>query len=202
MWNTKLQKQYKSLLRDGNVIKRGHFKLTSGRHASLYINKDAIFCNPLLFRLSVTYLIEVIAMKHSLTPVITGPAIAGAVLAAPVAQGLNRTFVYPEKVDGEMVFRRGYDKVIDGKPVLVVEDIVTTGLSVRKTFDAIERSGGLIDGVVAIWNRSGEGFGNIPCDFLIDHKISSWDPKDCPECNVTNTKPLPLTDPKTGKVIE
>lgn len=144
--------------------------------------------------------------------IITGPAVAGAMLAVPISLRLNKAFVYPEKVriwidslgnittDEEdvyqekiiMQFRRGYDRVIKNKTVWIVEDIITTGNSVEKTIQAVKDCGGLVSGVSAIWNRgeykSSKGL-FIP---LIDETIYSYLPIDCPEC----ADSIPLTDPK------
>ena len=207
-----------------NVIKRGHFLLTSGRHSDVYINKDAIFCNPDLFN----DVINIMYMKvHQLDfDVVTGPAIAGAVLAAPLARNLGKIFVYPEKIingpacpiSEGMQFRRGYDKVLKDKKVILIEDIITTGGSVLKTIDAIHECGGTVEKVIAIWNRSKWTTEHCEVDSIIKETVESWEADDCPMCEAwlkeehhkCDTCPstecdcevkYPLTDPKTGYII-
>jgi len=85
----------------------------------------------------------------------------------------------------EMEFRRGYDKAVAGKKVLVVEDIINTGGSVRKTIAAVRRSGGEVVGVVAICNRGGVLAEHLDVPFLqslIDVKMEAFDEDSCPLC--------------------
>ncbi len=206
----------KELLKRHNVIKEGHFKLTSGRHSHSYINKDAIYCNPKLFRR--TYIATGISIEEFDTnildniDIITGPAIAGAILALPLADLYGKIFVYPEKVSiwvdslGNIVedvedairtsfimqFRRGYDNVIKNKRVWITEDIITTGGSVEKTIKAIEDCGGEVLGTSVIWNRGDYKPSKGLFLPLINETIYSHLPENCPEC-ADNIK---LTDPK------
>ena len=180
--------------KENGIVKEGHFKLTSGRHSNLYVNKDAIYCNPELLDMTESAIINTVIHTIPIEKydVVTGPALAGAILAVPVAMDSSKRFIYPEKIDGKMVFRRGYEHVIPGKKILIVEDIITTGGSVQKTADAITALSGIVVGVISIWNRSGwqlEGAENMT---LIDKSVDSWEPEDCPLCK----DKIPLTDPK------
>lgn len=187
------------------IIRKGHFLLSSGRHSDIYIDKDMVYRSP-LFTETIRQLAEA-CYQFSATPtkglVITGPAVAGAVLAAPVWYKLNNiswkpdiTFVYPEKMDGGMTFRRGYDKHLDGKEVILVEDIITTGRSVEQTAEAVKFNGGKVTGCVCIWNRTFWKHPDFPIHSLINVPIDSWTEEDCPACQ----KGIPLTDPK-GDII-
>jgi len=177
-------------LKERGVILEGHFKLTSGRHSDKYVNKDTAFCDPYLFKtLFQQFLYCQGGMQYD---VVTGPAIAGAVLAAPVGLFLDKVFVYPEKVEGKMVFRRGYDKIIKDQKVLILEDIITTGGSVQKTIDSIKECGGIPMGVIAIWNRSGWKPVDCLCISMVNEQVKSWEPDECPLCK----EGIPLQDPK------
>ena len=188
-------------LKDNNVILNGHFLLRSGRHSDCYINKDLIYCNTGLFNITIVELFNSIKRNFDIETidVITGPAIAGAILAAPLSLVLNKTFIYPEKDSTQnMVFNRGYDKILDNKNVLIIEDIITTGSSVIKTKNSIELCNGKVVGIISIWNRSGKtDLFDIKNISLINSKVESWDKNECPFCR-DNIK---LTDPKTGKEI-
>ena len=83
------------LLVKSAVIMEGHFLLTSGRHSNVYINKDRIYSKPHLFSAVINEMVEKIRQSQTNFDIITGPAIAGAVLAAPISLLLNKTFVYP-----------------------------------------------------------------------------------------------------------
>ncbi len=191
------------MFEEQGVVKRGHFKLTSGKHSDLYINKDLIMYHPSLFKMVIIEFMAMIVREVPDCEVVTGPAIAGAVLAAPVAAFSSRHFVYPEKVDDcpvagnpynwtKMVFRRGYDKGIQGRKVLIIEDIITIGESVIKTINAIKENGGETIAVFCIWNRSGWTFPGIEVTSLINKKVESWWPSECPLC----TQGIELQDPK------
>lgn len=174
-----------------NVIKNGHFKLTSGNHSDTYINKDSIFCIPELFE-SVIIEMSYTIKRNFNCDIITGPAIAGAVLAAPVSNFLSRIFVYPEKIDGKMVFRRGYDKILEDARVVIIEDIITTGGSIEKTIKAIHNNRAHVEGIIAIWNRTNWDTGICPTISLINEHVMSWTPESCPLC----ADNIPLQDPK------
>lgn len=185
---------YEKLLIGYKVIKKGHFFLTTGLHSDTYIQKDAIFCNPYLFNEIVN---EIAKLSISLEyDIITGPAIAGAITAAPLSIILNKIFIYPEKINDHMIFRRGYDKIINNRKVVIIEDIITTGGSVNKTIDSIYKCGGTVSGIICIWNRTNWVPDNkkIHLISMININIKSWDPKknECPLC----AKNIILTDPK------
>ena len=183
----------KKLLEKYGVIKAGHFKLTSGKHSNQYINKDAIYSNPLLFNKVILKMSYKINLYKDTFDVITGPAIAGAILAASIALlSDDKIFVYPEKIDGKMVFRRGYNKILTNRRVWIVEDIITTGGSVEKTIMAIEECGGEVAGISVIWNRGRIYFDKIPSLSLIDEFVPSYWPDECPNCQAGEI----LQDPK------
>ena len=182
-------------MKQENIIMEGHFKLRSGKHSNFYINKDSIYSNPELFSRVGIGLVEKIQQNFNDYDIITGPAIAGAILASPISIILNKTLVYPEKDENSgMVFRRGYDKILKNKKVVIVEDIVTTGNSIILTKDAVELCGGKVIGCVVIWNRSGDDT-LLPLEMhsLIKNVVKAWDLIDCPLCS----NKIELTDPKS-----
>jgi len=186
----------KKLLEKQGIIKTGHFQLTSGKHSNLYIDKDAIYSNPVLFDVIIRKMWGKIDNYENEFDVVTGPATAGAILAAPIALVLDKIFVYPEKIDNEMVFRRGYDKILKNKRVWLVEDVITTGGSIEKMIIAVKKCGGEVVGISAIWNReSWSPTVNIPFLPLINEFVPSCWPFECPECKAG----IPLQDPKNDK---
>ena len=194
-----------------NAIKFGHFKLTSGNHSDTYIQKDIIHHHPNAF-LSICNIISGFAFDFDYD-VITGPAIAGAVIARVIAFQRHVPFVYPEKVidsdkinsfdndtllmtisnqdiPTKMIFRRGHDKLINGKKVLLIEDIISTGGSVEETIKAIESNNGTVAGVIVLWNRSDWCKRSIKS--VINKPVEFWTPEGCPLCK----DGVPLMDPK------
>src|SRR5262249_8655629 len=125
----------------GAVVTDSHFVYTSGRHSSIYINKDALYLRPA----TISALCELMARPYDHQPidVVVGPVLGGIVLSQWVAHHLNARVAgrdvlaaYAEK-EGEgptktFAFHRGYENIISGKNILIVEDLLTTGGSVRK----------------------------------------------------------------------
>lgn len=205
----------KELFEEYGIIKTGHFKLPLGQHSDQYINKDTIYCIPNLFLLVVKKICTNILnnLSYNSYDIITGPAIAGAILAAPIALKLNKIFAYPEKAvesrlaadpnrgvieTNIMKFRRGYDKILKGSRVLIIEDIVTTGNSIEKTIQAVEKCGGKVVRISVIWDRRQDTLrrlwrmDDIPLISLINYPVCSYWPDECPNCQAGE----PLQDPK------
>lgn len=175
------------------AILRGHFVFTSGKHGGMYINKDAVyphtrethrFCMAIAGRFGEDRVDTVIA-----------PAIGGVILSQWTAHYLSVLRacevygVYAEKADPAgtaFVIKRGYDKFIAGKRVLVVEDVLNTGGSVRKVVDAVREIGGAVIGIGALCNRGGvtaQDVGDVPkLTALVNVAFDAWDEADCPLC--------------------
>lgn len=126
-----------------------------------------------------------------LIDVVVGPAIGGVILAHCVGKhiafdrkGTLRTIFADKEGDG-FVIKRGYDKFVKDKRVLVVEDILTTGSSVRATVEAIHRVGGIVEGVAAICNRgqvTAEKLGVPELISLVEMNFETWTEEACPLC--------------------
>lgn len=196
-----------------NVVSEGHFLLTSGRHSDVYVNKDVIYAIPSLFSFVVYSFFNILTNSGHEYDVVTGPAIAGAILAAPIAINLDKIFVYPEKAFVSrfvgfphnkvvktkiMEFNRGYDKVVKDKRVFIVEDVITTGGSVQRTIDAVKLCGGKCVGVLAIWNREGWTPNGFELVSLINKSTESWTAGTCLLCR----NHIPLVNPKTGVCVK
>ena len=188
------------------VITRSHVVYTSGKHGSAYVNKDAIYPHTqLTSELCYEFADEFYADK---VDVVIAPAIGGVILSQwtayhlTIAQDREVPGVYAEKVEGgdAFVIKRGYDKLIVGKRVLVVEDILTTGGSVKKVIEAVRAIGGNVIGVGALCNRGGvtaQDLGDVPkLVSLLDIKLDAWDAENCPLC----AKSIPInTDVGKGR---
>ncbi len=180
------------IMRHFKVIMSGHFIYTGGNHGSGYINKDAIYPHTRATSQFCQAIAEEFAIDE--VEVVIAPAIGGVILSQWVAYHLsvmtNREVlgVYAEKSeDGKsFLIKRGYDKFIAGKNVLVAEDILTTGGSVKKVIEAVRAIGGKVVGVGALCNRGGvalKDISNPPKLFvLVDNSLDMWDAKDCPLC--------------------
>jgi orotate phosphoribosyltransferase len=179
------------ILEDHNAILRNtHVVYTSGKHGNAYINKDALYPDTAV----VSKLCSAIAdhFTESGVDVVAAPAIGGVALSQWTAHHLSQRgkdifAVYAEKQpDSTFRFGRGYDAFINGRRVLVVEDVLNTGGSVKAVVDAVRAGGGTVAGVAAISNRgrlTRETVGS-PDDFfcLTSIDLEAWDEEACPLC--------------------
>ncbi len=180
------------LERLGAIITDSHFVYTSGEHGSAYINKDAAYVWPQVIREICDAMADPFLSDDVET--VVGPAIGGVILATRVAESISlRTnkpvaSVFAEEHDQfpGRVFKRGYDAHVTGKRVLVVEDILNTGGSVRDVVRAVWRAGGTVVGVSAICNRGGVTLADIDNPpklvSLVNVSMARYPEDDCPLC--------------------
>lgn len=169
-----------------------HIIYTSGKHGKAYVNKDALYPHTAL----VSLLCQQIALhfKNEKIEAVLAPALGGIILSQWTAHHLseqtqsNVLGVYAEKLPetGSFVIKRGYDELIRGKRVLVVEDILTTGNSVKTVIETARKIPCEIVGAAALCNRGGitaTQIGNVPELFsLLEVNLETWEPNDCPMC--------------------
>ncbi|MGE0653852.1 MAG: orotate phosphoribosyltransferase [Alphaproteobacteria bacterium] len=178
-----------ALLRSTGAMLEGHFKLASGRHSGTYIEKFRIMENPV----ATTAMCGMIAghYRDSGAELVVGPAMGGVILAFETARQLGVGSIYAEK-DGEggLFFDRGF-KIAPEQPVIVIDDVLTTGGSVRKTLDVVEKAGGKVIGVAFLIDRTNGGV-DFGVPFYACHAMSveSFPADDCPLCR----QGLPLVE--------
>lgn len=178
-----------TLLKNEGAILEGHFKLTSGRHSNLYIEKIRLLQNPLLAKTLCSRLADLITDLD--IDCVVGPAYGGIALAFEVASILDKSFVFSQRKDGEMTIRSGFD--LSGiKKAVVIEDIVTTGGSVKEVIQCLKDREIEVSMVGALVDRSGGivDFG-VPFVSLLQLDIPTFDPEDCPLCK----SGVPITKP-------
>ena len=175
----------------GAVITDNHFVYTSGKHGSVYINKDAVYPHTK----ETSDVGKMMAEKFAAADidVVVGPALGGIILSQWTAfhlsemKGKEILGVYTEKdADSNQILRRGYDQLVKGKKVLVVEDLTTTGGSVRKVVDNVTAAGGNVIGVCVMVNRDPENVTETvvgaPLTVLGVLKADAFDEANCPLC--------------------
>ena len=166
------------------LITGSHIVYTSGRHGSTYVNKDAVYPNTA--RVSELCQMMAAAAAGKGVEVVCGPATGGIILSTWTGHHLGVPAVYAEKdAGGGMVLKRGYDQVVRGKRVLVVEDIVNTGGSLRDTVVAIQAAGGTVMLACALCNRgaiTAEAVGAPELIALVELDLESWPAETCPLC--------------------
>jgi orotate phosphoribosyltransferase len=173
------------------VITGDHFVYTSEKHGDAYINKDAIY--PYVH--ATSRLCSGIA-EHFIDErieVVVAPAVGAIILSQWVAFHLHRMTgeaplaVYADKVGkDDFEFKRGYDKLLPTKRVLVVEDLFTTGGSAKKVVEQVRSYGGYAVGVAGLANRGKVTLNQVgnPKKFvcLLDVDMKAYDPAECPLC--------------------
>lgn len=170
-----------SLLRSTGAILEGHFSLASGRHSSIYVEKFRIMEDPA----ATTALCGMIAAhyKDAAPSAVIGPAMGGVILAYETARQLGVRDVFAEKdASGRLYFDRGFS-VEPGEPVLVVDDVLTTGGSVKKLLTLLQDAGAQVLGVAFLIDRTAGAidFG-VPLYACHNMNIESYAPDDCPLC--------------------
>lgn len=175
----------------GAVIADSHIVYTSGKHGTASLNKDAVYPHTA----ETSRLCRAIAERFvdDGVEVVIAPAIGGVILSQRTAHHLtemngHEVFgVYAEKSDGDaFVIKRGYDKLIIGKNVLVVEDVLTTSGSAKKVVEATRAIGGNVVGLGVLCNRGGitsQDVADVPkLDALVNVKLDAYDEAEFPLC--------------------
>ena len=177
------------ILKEAGVLLEGHFKLTSGRHSNKYLQCAKIFRNTKYSEELCAALAE--QYKNDGVQVVIGPAMGAVQMAYEVSRPLKCENFFTERdEDGKMSLRRGF-VVEPGEKVLVVEDVVTTGGSVREVIELVQAAGGDVVGVGSIVDRTGGkiDFG-VPFNAVISLNVESWEPETCPLCKAGAPAPV------------
>jgi len=194
---TNNDKTLKILESTGAIISNDHFVYTSGKHGSVYIRKDKLYPHTLLTSKVCKMIAE--SVKNWKIEIVVGPSVGGIILSQWVAYHLSKITkkevlsVFTEKsyhekqiYDGQQIFKLGFDKLVEGKKVLVVEDLTTTGASVKKVVDEVKKAKGKVVGVFVLLNRNPKNVNSklMKSQFraLSVFKAEAWDEKNCPLC--------------------
>jgi orotate phosphoribosyltransferase len=199
------------LMEESGALLKGHFELASGLHSDRYVQCAKLLEDPARAEIAGKLLAGVLRKEAGWTEtpgpesegagssagspagsslVVVSPAVGGIVIGHEVARALGVRHIFAERIAGEMMLRRGFE-IAPGEKVIVVEDVFTTGGSVREVIKVVEALGGEIVAVGSIVNRSvGVDFG-LPTAFLVRAEIENHEPGECPLCSggVEVTKP-------------
>jgi orotate phosphoribosyltransferase len=178
--STLSDKQVLQALEDAKAIRTGHFVLTSGRHSGTYVQCARVLEDPALTTMLARAAVERLPEGLGID-LVAAPAVGGLIIGFAVAQALGVKFIFSEREQGRMLFRRSFEVPANAR-VLVVEDVVTTGGSVAEVIDLVRRAGGEVVGVVSLIDRGGEK--KFDADFwpLLALEVESWDPDSCSLC--------------------
>lgn len=175
----------------GGLVTGSHVVYASGKHGSAYLNKDAIYPRTEIVGRLCRGLAAGMALRCGNIEAVVAPEKGGIILSQWVAHhlrtdaGMDVLAVYAEKEGGGFAFRRGYDELVRGRPVAVVEDVLTTGGSVLKVIGALRALGCDVRVVGALFNRGGvtnEELGVPRLVSLANVSLESFPEDDCPLC--------------------
>lgn len=159
---------------EAGALLRGHFVLSSGLHSDTYLNKSIVSMYPDRTERLCRALAEKARTTFGAVDVVVSPAMGAIIYGYETARWLKVPFMFVERVDGAFQLRRGF-ALKPGARVLVVEDIVSTGLSAREAVDAVANAGGVVVGLACLIDRSG---GNAevgaPRAALAELNVEAW----------------------------
>jgi orotate phosphoribosyltransferase len=182
------------LVKSGAIIEHDHLVYDSGQHGSGWIDKDVV--NEYTDREDGLCTMLAEAIRDLGAEVVCGPATGGLIISQWTAHALGVLSVFAEHGEqpsaapggplrGPFILRRGYDKVVSGKRVVVVDDVINTGLALRQTVGAVRQSGGQVLGAAAIITRGNAtpaDCGVTDLRYLLECKIPSWPAAGCTLC--------------------
>lgn len=180
------------LLRQAGALLEGHFQLSSGKHSPLYVEKFRLLERPP----QTEEMCRMIAgWARALSPqLVAAPTTGGIILSYEVARLLRLRGIFAEALpgkDGGRSFQRGFT-IEPGERTLVVDDVLTTGGSVRDVLQAVRAAGGLPVGVAVLIDRSaGQVEFGLPFFACLTLDLPAYDPASCPLCQ--RGAPLTIT---------
>jgi len=181
------------LFEKSGALLKGHFLLTSGLHSPVYWEKFRV----LQFPRYTEQLCRMIAdhYRDKDIQVVAGPTTGGIILSFEVARQLGVRGIFAEKEGEERAFRRGFT-IAPGERVLIVDDILTTGSSVREVIDAVNKLNGRIVGIGVLVDRSAHNvdFG-YPLFACHRAAATAYKPEECPLC----AQKIPLVKPGSSQ---
>ncbi|HIE05765.1 MAG TPA: orotate phosphoribosyltransferase [bacterium (Candidatus Stahlbacteria)] len=164
------------LLRENNVLIEGHFLLTSGLHSGFYFEKFRILENPVLTGIFCEQLLKNVGDEYEW---VIGPTTGGVIIAHEVARQAGRLAGFSEPAEDGRTVGRGFK--IEGKGVLVVDDVLTTGKSLRETITAVKEKGGIVRKIGVLIDRSTEDPG-FDYSAVYQAPVENYAPDECPLC--------------------
>lgn len=175
------------LLHERGAVLEGHFLLSSGRHSDRFVQKFRVLEDPSILEPIARAIAASFSDENA--SVVVSAAVGGILLGYEVARALRTRAIFIEREAGTPVLRRGF-KLDHTDRALVVEDVITTGLSVREVIGVVRASGASVIGVGAMVRRGDTDFG-VPLHALADLPLQSYLPEACPQCAAG----VPLSDP-------
>jgi orotate phosphoribosyltransferase len=176
------QEEFRELFKENKALLNGHFKLSSGLHSDTYFQAALILQHPKEAARLAEELAKKIKGINIKIDVIVSPALGGVIIGHEMGRALGVRAIFTERIDGKVSLRRGFftDKA---EKVLVVEDVITTGLSTKEVIDSLKSAGAETVAVVSIVDRSaGKVDFGVPRFSLLSLDVKSFKEYECPMC--------------------
>lgn len=184
--------------RDADALLEGHFILSSGLHSPRYLQCARVLMDParaarLASALARSLPIEIKAQLS----LVASPAMGGVIIGHEVGRSLGLEAIFLERPTGTFELRRGF-RIEPGQAVLLVEDVVTTGLSSREAIAAVEAAGGRVVAAASLIDRS-NGLADLGVPFfpLIRLDVPVYEPENLPAALAA----LPVEKPGSRKAV-
>lgn len=167
--------------RASQALLEGHFKLSSGRHSANYLQCARVLMSPeRAGRLALALVQKIPREIRSQVEKVVSPAMGGLIIGHEMGRTLEVEAMFVERPSGKFEFRRGFG-VKEGEKILMVEDVVTTGLSGREAIEAIRAAGGDVIAAAALVDRSGgEVDMGVPFFPLVEINFPTYAPGEVP----------------------
>ena len=166
--------------RAAGALLEGHFILSSGRRSPVFLQKMFVFQDPARTERLCRALAAKVTAAFGKIDVVVSPAVGGIVPGYETARHLGAKAIFVERENGEFMLRRGFE-IAPGARVLMVEDIITTGLSSRECLAAIARHPGEIVGAAVLIDRSaGKADIGVPLVALASYFVPDYAPEEVP----------------------
>jgi orotate phosphoribosyltransferase len=166
--------------REAGALLEGHFILSSGRRSPVFLQKMFVFQDPVRTARLCKALAEKVTETFGKIDVVVSPAVGGIVPGYETARHLGAKAIFVEREEGIFKLRRGF-QIAPHERVLMVEDIITTGLSSRECLEAITRNTKNIVGAAVLIDRSGgKADIGVPLVSLASYAVPDYAPDDVP----------------------
>ena len=160
---------------EAGALLKGHFKLSSGLHSDTYLNKSIVSMYPERTERLCKALAEKAKAEVGAIDYVISPAMGAIIYGYETARHVCAPFMFLERVEGEFTLRRGFE-IEQGARVLVVEDIVSTGLSAREAITAVREAQGEVLALACLVDRSaGAADVGAPMIALASMKVEAWE---------------------------
>ena len=167
------------LFRESGALLEGHFKLSSGLHSTGYLQCALVLQDPKRAETLGRALGDL--LKGYGANVVLSPALGGLIIGHEVGRALGVRAIFAERVEKTLTLRRGFSLSASDR-VVVIEDVVTTGLSTRETIDVATAAGATVVAAGSIIDRNGKQELGVPYHALTTLVLPTYQPDACPLC--------------------